>query len=227
MPTLSRSTGTGARYFLKGKKKYKVVSLTESLPVHPLSWPPQKAWWTQNWFHGLQVGGSGLSFSVHWVTSSPMEAVSWRLRGDLRRLNPQLDALSCDTEAKLKNYCDLLQWRISSGKPMSNQMAKWSMMSSSRRSPFLCGTTEWEGKRASPGPEHSDWWIFEKKSVPFTCRGWQTQQDDRPNHSKRTTRKQNDSSYGISMSLIKFFTVLTTTISLALYSLWFRDGPGV
>lgn len=48
-----------------------------------------------------------------------------------------------------------------------------------------------------------------------------------PNHSKRTTRKQNDSSYGISMSLIKFFTVLTTTISLALYSLWFRDGPGV
>ena len=122
----------------------------------------------------------------------------------LGRLNPQLGALSYDTEAKLKNYCDLLQWRISSGKQVLNRMAKWSMTSSSRSSPFLCGTTEREGKRATPGPEHSDWWVFEKKNVPFTCGRWQTQQDDKPNSSKRTTRKQNDSGYGISMSLIKF-----------------------
>lgn len=64
-----------------------------------------------------------MSFSVHWVTSSPTEAVSWRFREDLR-LNPQLGALSYDTEAKLKNYCDLLQWRISSGKQVLNRMAK-------------------------------------------------------------------------------------------------------
>lgn len=42
----------------------------------------------------------------------------------LGRLNPQLNALSYDTEAKLRNYCDLSQWRISSGKQISNRMAK-------------------------------------------------------------------------------------------------------
>lgn len=41
MLTLSGNTGNRARYFLK-KKRYKVVLLTESLPVHPYPGPCRK-----------------------------------------------------------------------------------------------------------------------------------------------------------------------------------------
>lgn len=160
------------------------------------------------------------------VTSSPMEAVNWRFREDpLGRLQPQLDALSYDTGSQNWEITVIYRRRISSGKQISNLMAKWSMTSSSRSSPFLCGTIERGGERAA-------WaWStqtvgFGKESVSYTSWRWQTQQDDKPKPSKRT-RKQNYSSHGISMSLIKLCTVLTTTISLALYSLWLGDGPGV
>ena len=42
MPKLSGNTGTGVRHFLKGKKKHKVVSVIESLPVHPYPGPCRK-----------------------------------------------------------------------------------------------------------------------------------------------------------------------------------------
>lgn len=124
MPTLSGNTGTGARYFLK-KKRYKVVLLTESLLSTPPILAPCRKPDELRIDSMVSKGRERVVLFCSLVTSSPMEAVNWEVQGrPLGRLNPQLDALSYDTEAKLRNYCDLSQWRISSGKQISNRMAK-------------------------------------------------------------------------------------------------------
>lgn len=98
--------------------------MTESLPVHPVLAPAESLMnseltpWSPRGRERVALFCSPGYFLTY--GSSQLE-VQGRPLG---RLNPQLGALSHDTEAQLKNYCDLLQWRISSGKQVLNRMAK-------------------------------------------------------------------------------------------------------
>lgn len=199
-----------------------MVLLTESY-VHPYPGPCRKP-------DELRIdsmvskGGSEFVlflFTGYFLTYGSSQLEVGKTSGEAQ---PQLDALSYDTEAKLRNYCDLSQWRILFRKQISEPNGKVKYERVHPEAHHSCAGLLSE-ERAAPGPEHSDCGFWKRKCF-LHLRRWQTQQDDKPKPSKRT-RKQNYSSHGISMSLIKLCTVLTTTISLALYSLWFRDGPGV